>query len=120
MRSPPFKPLPISGLDISTLTAIAKDLQIVQVLSQREVRTITVDYILGVAEQACFRPEDAEDVPCINSVMIEPIPITYTIEDAMFGGDIYVVLSADGRALCRPILWDGYENFGRYVLGVLK
>jgi len=116
-KRPPFEPIVVSGLDQTTLKTIAMEMRIIQVLSERQVRKVVVDYIPGFAEQCRVRAPDGEDETPLQSVLVEPIPITFTIEDAMFGGDVFVVLSADGMTLCRPIPWDGYENFGRYVLG---
>lgn len=116
-RKVPFEPEPQSGLPFNTLVTIAKELKIIQVMAEREESSITIDYLPGLAEQAVVRPADKQDAPAIETAKVEPIKVTYILEDAMFGGDVYFVLSADGKPLCRPTLWEGYDNLARYVLG---
>lgn len=103
----------ISGVDPADLFRIAMGLQLPKMFGEMETREIVVEYLPAVREVIHVREPDA--MPA-RPVLVAPIEITFRLEDQMFGGDVYVAITADGHVIGRPTKWESYAAFSKLVL----
>ena len=99
------------------LIRLANDISLIQLFAERKCRRITVDYVPARERLAFARPVGQEDDPLI-AYPPEVIPVTYTLEDAMFGGVTFAAITCGFRLIVNPFVWTTYEEFGSYVITV--
>lgn len=106
----------MSRLSISELLEVAKQAGVLQLMARRRSRRVVVDYVPARESMAIPREDDDPDEP------LSPNPPTvtslvFTLEDAMFGGTVFVALTCGGRVLVNPFAWVNYAHLGQLTIG---
>jgi hypothetical protein len=102
-----------SGLDTVTLTRIASDLKLPLRFAEMKTNAIVVDYIRANVEVLSVR---LPGEPAIDPITLIPHQIIYTLEDQMFGGEVFIALVCEGNVIGRPVRWTTYEEFGKLII----
>lgn len=98
----------------SDLVRIAVSAQVFKLMGERRTRQVTIDY--SPARDALLVPrESGEDAP-LEPITPDVIPITFTLEDAMFGGSVWVALTCGERVVVHPFAWVSYEHLATIVV----
>lgn len=103
----------LDRLTISELLGIAEHAKVLPIMSERRTRQVVVDYV--PARDALFLPRESPEDPPLEAFPPTVIPITYTLEDSMFGGITYVALTVRERVLIHPFTFGGYDDLATRV-----
>lgn len=101
-------------LTIRELVEIANQAGVLKRMGEEHVNRVVVDYVPSHPGMAIPR-ETGDDAP-LEPLAPHVTTITYTLEDAMFGGMIYTTIVCGNRAILTPFVWQGYENLTRVTI----
>jgi hypothetical protein len=105
----------VSSLTINDLLVIAQEAGVLKRMSEQRCRMVVVDYRPPAAGIAVPREQGEEEVG-LEPIAPEIVTITYTLEDAMFGGVVYVALTSSERVLINPFAWVSYEHLANITI----
>lgn len=77
-------------------------------------RQITVDYV--PAREAMFIPRLPDETQPIEPMTPDVIEVTFTLEDAMFGGVVFAAIVCDDRVVISPWQWISYEHLSKQTV----
>jgi hypothetical protein len=101
-------------LSIQELCDVMETAKVRQIMAADEVTRVVVDYF--PARQAMvFLKEDGDDEPT-ELYPQKAIPLTFVLEDAMFGGHVFASITCGHKVIVLPFLWRGYEHVGAMQL----
>lgn len=103
-------------LSIRELLEIANTARIFHRMGTRHERVVTVDYL--AARDPLIIPRESPNEAAIETMAPEMTPITYRLEDAMFGGELYVTLVVGSRVLLHPFPWVSYEALAKNTINI--
>lgn len=103
-------------LSVTDLIHIAREVSLLKLFAARRCRSVTVDYV--PARPAIILPRESDDYVGLQACPPAIIPITYTLEDCMFGGNTYAVIVCGHRTVVSPFIWTTYEELGTYALNL--
>lgn len=100
-------------IPIEELAHIVEQGSILKQMATDRKRTVVVDYIPARASMTLPRTEDGEPLKAYKT---EPITLTFTLEDAMFGGICFVALCCGHRVVVSPFPWTTYDDLAKIRL----
>ena len=100
-------------LPIAELVKVAADANVFKIMSENKTNTVTIDYV--PARAAMLIPRDETDAP-LESYPLNPIPITFRLEDAMFAGQVFVALTVGHRVIVHPFQWRSFDELAKITL----
>ena len=71
-------------------------------------RKVVVDYF--PARSAISYPREPDDEDGIDPFPIRPVTLTFTLEDAMFGGITFASLVCGHRVIVQPFIWKNFDQ----------
>lgn len=95
-------------LPVSELVRIAAEVELLKKMGLARSRTMTIDYV--PAREAIIIPRAPGEEDPITVYPPEVTELTFTLEDQMFGGVVYVALTCGGHIVIHPFVWDSYEK----------
>lgn len=98
----------MTGLSTDELLKIAAEAHVFKIMGESRTQRVKLDYV--PARPAMIIPRLPDEPDPINVYPAESIEVTFTLEDAMFGGVIYVALLAQGRIIIHPFQWTSYDD----------
>ena len=101
-------------LTIRELVEIANQAGVLKRMAEEHVSRVVVDYVPSRPGMAIPR-ETGDDAP-LEPLAPDVTTITYTLEDAMFGGTIYATIVCGNRVIITPFVWQSYENLARVTI----
>lgn len=96
-------------LPISELLKVAAQAGVFQQMGASRRRQVIVDYVPARESMVIPREPDSEEAP-LQPDPPTVIPLTFTLEDAMFGGTVFVALICGCRVIINPFAWVSYEH----------
>ena len=78
-----------------------------------QVDEVVVAYLQR--QPARYIVQDLGDPPMMPHTL-SPIYITYRLETAIYGGEVYAAITAGHRVVVAPFLWKGYEELSTIKL----
>lgn len=106
-------------LPISELLAIAQMAGVLQRMAATHRSWVTVDYCPARDAIVVPRELDAGDEG-LEPFPIRATPITFQLEDAMFGGTTYVALTCEGRVIIHPFVWESYAKLAKIKIDAVR
>lgn len=86
------------------LLGVAQAAEILKTFGQLRCRLVKVHYSPAIP----FRI-GTPDQPLPEPVVQPHHELTFILEDAMFGGEVFAAVACNGLVVVRPFLWPGYE-----------
>jgi hypothetical protein len=99
--------IPAVQLPMQDLFTAMEQANVVQIMANERRTEVTVDYI--PARDAMAIPREKNGKP-VEAYPIQPIKLTFRLEDAMFGGDTYAAIVCGNRVVVAPFYWSGYDK----------
>lgn len=87
------------------MLGIAQQLDILKEFGSKRCRMLRVNYTPGLPYKITYGDE-APPEPIKTPPTYE---LTYILDDAMFGGEVFAAVTCNGLVVIRPFLWPGYE-----------
>lgn len=91
------------------LCGVLEDAKVLSIMSQDETRRVTVAYFPPRAGMV-FPMLEGDDP--IEAYPINPILLTFQLEDTMFGGEVWAAITCGDQVVIRPFPWTSYEHLG--------
>lgn len=110
--------LAVQRLQIGELFDIVLQAKVLQRMSEHRLRQVVVDYVPARQAMSIIR-DDPSDEP-LEAFKPVVIPLTFTLDDAMFGGVVYVSLVCGDRVIINPFAWQSYEHLGKMSFNYTK
>ena len=100
------------------MLGVAQAANILERMGEDECRLVTVDYTtsLGYKVDCLKTPPEGDPKP----VTVPVHRLTFVLEDAMFGGEVFAAVTCNGLVIIRPFLWTGYEELAKMKIVVDK
>lgn len=95
---------PLSRLE---MLGVAQEAEILKRFGEQRCRVVRVNYVPAVPFQVS--PVE-EGVPIPKP---QPCELTFLLEDAMFGGEVFAAVTCNGLVIIRPFLWPGYDTLAK-------
>lgn len=110
-----------SAADLSNtdLLNIAAEVGLFKIIGETRKRVVKIDYVPPRAAMILPR-ESVHDDCTLNVYPVEPIEITFVLEDAMFGGVVYAALTCNGRVLIHPFVWESHDKLAATAIPVKR
>lgn len=102
----------MNELSIHELALIAQQAEVFSLMASRQSPQITIDYVPPRCGMILPRAQSEADGPLIP-LQHDPITITFTLSEAMFGGVLFVALTCGGRVVVNPFPWSSYEHLAQ-------
>lgn len=99
------------------LCRVLEDAKVLSIMSHDETRQVTVAYFPPRAGMV-FPMSDGDDP--IEAYPINPILLTFKLEDTMFGGEVWAAITCGDQVVIRPFPWISYENLGTLKITVVQ
>lgn len=99
--------IPAVQLPLSDLVIAMQEAGVLRIMAEEHRTEVTVDYL--PARSALAIPRERGD-PAPSAFPIQPIKLTFRLEDAMFGGDTYAAIVCGNRVVVAPFYWNGYDK----------
>lgn len=103
-----------ADLSIQELVTIAASAGVFKLLGEGRRRRVVVDYV--PPREPIIIPREPDEEGPLNVMPPEAVEIAYTLEDAMFGGVVYVALTVAGRVVIHPFVWESYDKLARTAI----
>lgn len=97
-------------LQMTDLINVVEQAGVLKIMSERRCRQVTIDYCPPRESMAI--PRDPGCTEPIEPAAPTVIPLTFLLEDTMFGGVIFVALTCGPRVVINPFVWVSYEHLG--------
>jgi hypothetical protein len=95
---------------------VATEANILKIMGERQIRSLTIDYI--PARGQIIVPRLDEDDDSLTAPRPTIYPLTYHLEDAVFGVVLYVALTCQGKVIVNPFPFDSWEHLA--TCGIVK
>lgn len=105
--------IPTVQLPMQDLFIALQSANVLGIMADEQRKEVTVDYLPARTALAIPRAV-GEKAP--EAYPMQPIKLTFRLEDAMFGGDTYAAIVCDHRVVVSPFYWSGYETLKRLRL----
>lgn len=103
------------NLSIPELIEIANAAGVLRLMSERRTSRVVVDHVPARAAMSIPRePEEEGDDLAVSRPDV--IPLVFTLEDAMFAGDIFVALTCGNLVIVNPFRWHSYEHLSTVTI----
>lgn len=98
---------PAVQLSVPQLADILDSAKVFAIMGRERRRHVTVDYI--PPRDAMIYAREDDDGPMETYAPV-PISLTFTLEDAMFGGVTFVAITCGGRVVINPFVFESYDK----------
>ncbi len=86
---------------------------VLKIMAEKRCKVVKLDYF--PPRPAMMIPRDESDMQ-VEPYPLNPIALTFTLEDAMFGGVCYVALCCGHRVVVNPFVWSNYDALTKISL----
>lgn len=83
-----------------------------RLMGERKVRRLVIDYV-PPREAIALPRENEEEDSSLEVYPPVPIKLTFQIEDAMFGGEVWAAITCGNRVVVAPFLWRGFDELAK-------
>jgi hypothetical protein len=97
-------------LTTADLLAIACEANVLKIMGERRTHVVTLDFV--PQRPAIIIPRLPDDGP-LNAMPPHVEEVTFYLEDAMFGGDVYAAVTCRGHTVVAPFLWSSWETLAK-------
>lgn len=99
--------LPALQLSLDELLNILETAKVLRIMAEEGCKSVTVDYVPPRPAMALAREDPDIGLEMYPS---QPIVLTFTLDDAMFGGSVYAAITCGSRVIIRPFPWVDYAS----------
>lgn len=96
------------------MLGIAQELDILKNFGEKRCRTLRVNYTPGMPYKITY----GDETPLEPPVLPPTYELTYILEDAMFGGEVFAAVTCNGLVVTRPFPWPGYDTLAQMRITV--
>lgn len=93
---------------------IAHEANLFKQMGENHARIFKLDYV--PARPAMILPREKGEEGPLNLMPPEAVELTYILEDAMFGGTVYVALTCGGHIIIHPFEWHSYDKLSKTAI----
>lgn len=103
--------LPANQLPILDILNVIAKAEVPKLMGERKTRRLVIDYV--PPREATMLPRDSEQDGPLEVYPPVPIQLTFQIEDAMFGGEVWAAITCGNRVVVAPFLWRGFDELAK-------
>lgn len=89
---------------------IATEANIFKIMGEQKVRSVTIDFVPSRA--ALLIPRLNGDDP-VTSCAPHVEEVTFHLEDAMFGGEVFTAITCRGNVVVLPFPWTSWDGLAK-------
>lgn len=105
----------MNRLSIRELIDIANQAGVLKRMGTEQLSKVVVDHIPARASWSIAREKDGA---ALEAIAGEVIPVTFTLESAMFGGAIFAAITCGERVVVHPFPWTSYEHLASVTINI--
>lgn len=102
----------MTDLTIPEMLAIADKANVLKRMGVDKTNRIIVDFCAARDSIALAREPGEEGEP-LEVFPIEPIMLTFRLEDAMFGGTVFACVTCEHKVIIHPFVWESYDQLSK-------